>query len=57
MLSPERILANNILGKVEVSKKLFFPKYSFFIIAGFLAYDEFLVIAIKDLKLKSLTNA
>ena len=55
MLSPERILANHVLGKVEVSKKHFFPKHSFFFFVVFLAYDEFLVIAIKDFKTK-ITN-
>ncbi len=53
-LSPERTFATHVLGKVEVSKKPVFPRYSIFIVAGaFLGLMlGFLYIAIKNLKLK-----
>lgn len=58
-LSPERTFATHVLGKVEVSKKPVFPKYSLFILAGVFIglIMSFLYIAIKGLKLKSSANA
>ena len=58
-LSPERTFATHVLGKIEVSKKPVFPKYSIFGVAGlFLGLMlSFLAIAIKSLKPKMPTNA
>ena len=57
-LSPERTFPTHVLGRVEVSKKAVFPKYSLFMAAGLMLgfFASWLFIFARGLKVKLALN-